>query len=106
MKISKYSFADELFRARRQLEIIECNLFDLIVERLGDVVEDTSYDPGDESIELHEVQNTVRLTPEQLDGFWKLGFKRLWLNHLDGWETYYYQGGPTEGHRKQKTWRR
>jgi hypothetical protein len=57
----------------------------------------------DESIELYDVGNDVRLNDAQQRLLHESGFTRVWLNHKDGMETYYYWGrdefSPVEAHR-------
>jgi len=65
-------------------------------------------DEYDNSIELCEVPNDNRLSETQQLYINDAGFYRCWLNHCDGWETYYahfFRDGkfsPSEGHRRER----
>ncbi len=68
-----------------------CNAEDELYEILsclGDF-DDCHHDYYDESFEVVGVDPEARLTQETLRLLWSNGFKRGWLNHDDGTETYY-----------------
>ena len=68
----------------------------------GDHYSDYHFDPYDSSIEFDCCAPDLRLAPEHQAALWNLGFARCWLNHSDGWETYYFEKGPAEGSRSEK----
>lgn len=96
--------AARMFKAN----IERCQLSDELGESLEALGVSLDYvdewvDDYDSSLELGGCDNDMRLTPEQVAGVFDLGFSRVWLNHKDGWETYYYEGGDLSGHRSQKS---
>lgn len=65
------------------------------------------WDDYDNSMELGEVGNDVRLTDEQQQVVIDAGFSRIWLNHKDGWETYYtFYDKETESLKVTEGWRK
>jgi hypothetical protein len=101
--------ADDLFDARALLDQLEddvcaaaCALLGVSEEDFEKGLwpfEDLTYDAHDRSFELDDCGVELRLTPEFLDYFWSRGFERVWLNHVDGYETSYLVGGPVGGTR-------
>jgi hypothetical protein len=59
--------------------------------------ENISFDQYDASFELHGCPVELRWAPEVLPLIWAEGFKRCWINHIDGTETAYVEGGRPEG---------
>lgn len=52
--------------------------------------QDWRWDDYDNSFELDECDNDLRLTEQQFRVIHEdMGFHHGWLNHLDYWETYY-----------------
>jgi hypothetical protein len=49
----------------------------------------TGTDEYDNSVELHGVPNECRLSEKQQRYLFDAGFSQCWLNHCDGWETFY-----------------
>lgn len=66
----------------------ENELANLLYEA-GLEAEKVSHDYYDSSIELHDMDNQVRLTEEQQKIIWDAGFSICYVNHKDGWETHY-----------------
>lgn len=58
-------------------------------------------DPYDNSIELDNVDNENRLSPEAQKYLSDEGFSICWLTHKDGMETAYYKLAGEEGSRKK-----
>ena len=79
MKISEI-----IFNGLREQNKLEDDLFNL-----GIIFQDTSYDDYDNSIELFDVQNDLRLSEEAQKLLFDAGFSTVFLNHLDKWETHY-----------------
>lgn len=55
----------------------------------------TRTDWYDCSLEVDEVPPNVHLNEKQQRLLFDCGFMRCWLNHDDGWETYYVFSGDT-----------
>jgi hypothetical protein len=91
--------AEALFDAHRKEVVLECDFYDQLVAKLADweAPDDVGYDYYDDSFEMCGCHVELRLTESVLAWLWSLGFKRGWLNHFDGTETYYYVGGSVEG---------
>lgn len=83
------SFAEDLFKVILRKGKLEDELLDLL-DDAGIVCYDFHYDHYDSSLELDRCSPEFRLTPEHFDFIKGLGFERVWLNHTNGWETYYY----------------
>jgi hypothetical protein len=95
------NLAGALFASRRQLYNLEDELIDWIAERIpGGSWMDFTYDHYDASLEVTGVADEARFSPDDLESLWALGFDACWLNHRDGWETYYVKGRPVEGYRR------
>lgn len=95
------TLASDLFNAQRRFLSLTGMAEKLVEEELGMVYDSLRFDHEEELMEIGGVENGVRLTEgahERLTQF--LGFTRVRLFHKDGWETYYYRGGPACGHRK------
>lgn len=63
--------------------------------------DETWTDSYDLSVEFSKVADDARLTAEQQEIISDAGFARCWLNHDDGFQTYYVWPRPfvsTEGH--------
>lgn len=99
------TLADRVFAAQIAMAKAEDELTDAVMGWLG-VAQDAekcpwinlSWDYYDDSLELHGCPVDLRLTRGEQGAAWEAGFKRIWLNHRDGSETYYSEAHP-EGQR-------
>lgn len=57
------------------------------------------WDSYDNSLEIHGVAVDFRCSSEQLKLVWNMGFTKLYVNHIDKWETHYRVEGSTKGWR-------
>ena len=106
------SLAEALHRAHMYQQKLEDDIFnrlgiifDIKIDKFGCVdiypCEDITYDAYDNSLELIDCAEDVKLTKEKLDKILELGYSRVWLNWKDNTEQY----GDNEGHitkRKKK----
>lgn len=58
------------------------------------------FDYYDASVEFKRADNNMKLTPQQQQWLWALGFHRTWVCHVDGSETYYSRESDPGGSRK------
>lgn len=96
------TFAETLYTNRDAVERSEDELVNHVLRIVG--VEkndfdnwpfaDTSYDSYDYSFELKDVRPGFRLTPEQQNQLWELGFDQCWLNYTDKYEMHYSRTWP------------
>lgn len=83
-------------RVERQSKTI---IKEKVAEILGLVFNISELDPEERAIYLKGCHTGYGPTKEQLQEIWKLGAKRLYVDHLSGkGTTYYYEGGPTKGY--------
>jgi len=64
-------------------------------ENLGDagaIFDRTAFDRYDNSVELYEVPEDHRLPDAALRVIFDSGFSKVFVNHVDGWETQYSFG--------------
>lgn len=70
---------------------------------VGVEFEDTGFDDYDCSLELFDVPNHLRLSPEAQKIIYDAGFSKVYMNHKDKWETHYtFETGPFK---EVKGWR-
>jgi hypothetical protein len=50
------------------------------------------FDYYDASVEFRRADNDMRLTTAQQEWLWSLGFRRTWICHIDGSESFYSVG--------------
>jgi hypothetical protein len=86
--------AERLFEASRA----ESEL-DELLSRIGMECQDYSWNWYDVSLELHGVASEVRLTPEGRQAMLDAGFAKIYVRHVDGWETHYSMDGDVAGWR-------
>lgn len=85
------TFSHMMFAYHRATDEFETNLHDID----GFEFETIGGDYYDTSIEFYGVPPEARLSEAAQRFIWKAGFIRCWLNHTDGWETYYvWDDGP------------
>jgi hypothetical protein len=91
--------AQALFDAYRASVSLECEFYEQLASQLGaeEAPDDVGYDYYDGSFEMYGCPDSFRLSSNVLTWLWCLGFKRGWLNHYDGTETYYSVGGGDDG---------
>ena len=51
--------------------------------------EEETFDYYDASVEFKQCTNGAELSTAQLQKLWEYGFKRCWVNRIDGSERYY-----------------
>ncbi len=78
------TLADRIFESRRAESELETQL-----EELGVPYEYIGWDDYDCSLELKGVANDYRLTKEAWSAIKAAGFAKVYVNHLDKWETHY-----------------
>ena len=91
------SFTDDLFKAQAAVGVLEDKFCQHACEVLGVdhanpeswPFSDYHFDSYDASFELDGCTDALRLTPEQREKFWALGFRRCWLNDQNGNERHY-----------------
>lgn len=72
-----------------------------VTEILGNVFNTSDLDPDERAIYLRCCGVGYEPTFEQLLQIWKLGAKRLYVDHIGNrGTTYYYEGGPPKGYPK------
>lgn len=77
----------------------------LLLEAMGDF-DRISHDPYDNSIEVDGVPPTTRLSEAAQRVIWSAGFRKAYVNHVDGWETHYSWGHFGEPFAVKLGWRR
>ncbi len=90
------AFADDLYAARRAVEVAEDALVKHVLVILGLdpndpekwPFDDTTYDEYDYSFELKNVKPGLVFTVEQQQRLWDLGFDQFWLNYSDKTERH------------------
>lgn len=88
-------------RAARQEKQAKTILKEKVVEILGLVFNTSDLDPDERAIYLRGCNYGYAPTLEQLLQVWKLGAKRLYVEHIGNkGTTYYYEGGPPKGYPK------
>lgn len=80
--------ADRLFDAHRVIGRAEGELYEEL-ERLGVPVDDLGWDDYDESVELLGVAADYRLSVDAQRFLYEAGFQKVYVNHVDKWETHY-----------------
>lgn len=60
-----------------------------IEESLTIEYEELGWDPYDESLEIYGVAPDIRLDGPQLQAIHEAGFHKVYVNHIDKWETHY-----------------
>lgn len=81
----------------------EAELTDLL-EEAGAQFDTLSWDHYDNSLELHGVPETYRLSPEVQRVIHSAGFATAFVNHVDKWETHYHFD-PRKEFKESKGWR-
>lgn len=78
-------FADKMFEYLPLKDEFETELLKHVVnfERIG-------WDDYDNSLEIYNVPDDVRLKKEGLEFIYGCGFTRIYVNHKDGWQTHYH----------------
>lgn len=97
------SIAERIFKARMDFNLADADLYEILCEHgsiNGHMFENWHFDDYDSSIEFDGCANDWRLTADDQALLWASGFQRTWLNHQDGSETYYRDGGDVTGYRK------
>lgn len=83
------TFAERLFDGSSA----ECELEDKL-DSVGILFERLSWDSYDCSLEIKEVPVHYRLSSEAQEVIHQAGFSKVYVNHIDGWETHYsFSGG-------------
>lgn len=96
------TFAETLFEYQRAKDQFEDVLCDSGLDDFSGI----GGDYYDDSIEVYDVSNAARLTPDAQKAIFDQGFLIAYLNHKDGWETHYTWGAqfePVEGWRRKRT---
>lgn len=99
---TELSLAQRIFDAELAVSLLHDELFQTICANGaidGYLFTEWRFDDYDSSIEFDGCAPDFRLTEDQQKLLWSIGFDRCWLNHTDGWETYYQKTGSVEGSR-------
>jgi hypothetical protein len=95
------SLATEYFRSLEDSNRLHDMLTEKIVDLIGGIEPRmVEYLPYDDAMEVIMAANSLSVTPESQQKIFELGFKRIFLYHQNGYETYYYTGGDVRGYRK------
>jgi hypothetical protein len=93
------SIAEKLFEAHHALAGAEEDLCDILVEQIfkwADTedwqFQDFHFDYYDESLELDKCNPDFRVTGEQAQAIYALGFKRFWVNYTNQTEASHFPG--------------
>ena len=78
------STAKEFFAHSNRLDAFEGELFDLAVS-----FESLGWDEYDGSLELYGVSPEFRMPEPALKFIFESGFRAIFVNHTDKWETHY-----------------
>lgn len=71
-------------------QIAKSELEDFLMDKLDlDDWGDIWMDPYDNSLEISKVPADYRIPFEKLDLVKSMGFSKVYVNHVDGWETHY-----------------
>ena len=97
--LSKFRFADVAF-AMTFLE----SKFEEALSDSGLEFEKLGWDYYDASLEIYDVPNDARLSEAQQKIIWDAGFGKVYVNHLDKWETHY--SWKTDAFQAVRGWRR
>lgn len=93
------SLAQDIFRAQLELDrttdIVQKKTEDL----LGLVFKRVGFCPSEESIGIDGADNTVHLSKDVQEEFYRLGFRRIYVNYKNGGAWYYYKGGDPIGYK-------
>ena len=101
--MTKQSLSERLFDGGTA----ECELEELL-DSAGVLYENLGWDHYDNSLELHGVPENYRLSIEGQKVIWEAGFSKVYMNHINKWETHYsfrqadHSNGPFE---ESKGWR-
>ena len=78
------NISDRIFNGERAKADLEDELWEAGVQ-----FEEASYDDYDYSCELFDVAEDYRLSSEAQKILHEAGFAKVYLNHIDKWETHY-----------------
>jgi hypothetical protein len=92
------NIANKIFEGER----LRSNLEDTLLDA-GAQFDDTGFDDYDNSLELFDVPDDYRLSPEVQEIIFKAGFSIAYINHKNKWETH-YRFGP-EPFKEVEGWR-
>lgn len=82
------TIANRLFESSRIRGHAEGDLSDAL-EAAGIPFDDYGWDSYDGSLELKGVPDDFRLSSEQQTAIYKMGFAKVYVNHINKWETHY-----------------
>lgn len=90
--------AQVYFRSVEETNRLEEMLDEKVAEIVGAIgPEEVDYAPFDDGVILHCSPNHLRVTEDGQRQIYALGFKRIFVYHQNGLETFYYEGGPANG---------
>jgi hypothetical protein len=92
------SFAADFFMAQQELERMSDILAKKAEELLGLVFQRVGCCPSEESVGIDGCAKGYLPSKEATQEFFRLGFKRIYVNRVDGTRHYYYTGGRPEGY--------
>ena len=90
------TFADKLFDATYTLNNLEGDLLDILVDEIFGWADewqfsDATWDPYDSSLELKECLPDFRVSLDQAEKIFALGFLRFWVNYTNNTEAYFFK---------------
>mgnify|MGYP001570703632 CR=1 FL=1 len=88
------NLADRLFAGRTAEGELEA-----LLERHGVPFEELGWDGYDFSLEVRDAPPDYRMPRDVQDVLFKVGFLKVYVNHIDKWETHYDVNGSAKGWR-------
>jgi hypothetical protein len=90
--------AQEYFRSIEETNRLEEMLSEKIADLVGAIETDSvDFLPFDDAVLIQYAANSLAVTPEAQTEIYALGFKRIFIHHQNGLETFYYEGGDPRG---------